>query len=129
MPAGWKARLLAAAEGGRDASAVRLVADDDDVLASSRYRLAHVLGRGARGEPLVGLGGRSGRAGQCLARLPRPQERARQHDLRSDAVVPQPLAELPRLLAALVAQRAELVRVAGSRVSVPHQVELHALAG
>ena len=64
-----------------------------------------------------------------LAGLAGAQERARQDDIGSDAVVAQALAELLHLLAPLVAQRAELVRVAGHRIRVPNQVELHPLAG
>ena len=63
----------------------------------------------------------------------REQARELGEQLRADGVVPDvvahPLPELARLLAPFVAQRTELVRVAGRRIRVPHQVELHALAG
>jgi hypothetical protein len=101
------------------------VADDDDLLTATVDRRSDVVGCGTGSEALVRLCFRSGclREGRCG--LPRPQERAGEHGVRLDAVGLQALPELPRLLAPLAGQRAQLVRLAGSRIGVAHEIKLH----
>ena len=102
MPGGREV-VLAGAERRGDLGAVRLVADRDDGVAGALDRSEHVVGTGARREPLVDpeLGAR--RLRDRSGRLPRAQQRARQHELRLQRH--EPLAQLPRLLATALAQR------------------------
>jgi len=113
----------ARAERERDLGAVRLVADGDDRRAASCCGGDHALGRGARPEPVVDAQLRPGGRGDGGGGLSRPQQRAGEHELRRGRG--EPLGECGRLLPAALAQRAQLVRVAGIRVGVPDEEEAH----
>lgn len=96
--------------------------DDHDRFAVIGCDGPHVLGRSTRGQTVVDRGTVEA---ERRRRLPRAQKRARHHRVRDDAFVAQPVAELPRLGAALGRQRPELVGVAGCRLRVSNDDDAH----
>ena len=110
----------------RDPAAVGLVPDGDDRLAALRDCVAHGVGRRARREPLVGLGGRPERAGDLLAGLAGAEQRARDDGRHR----PRPRRRAGRRARAPAGgrsrgQRAQLVRLARSGLGVADEVEPH----
>src|SRR5579872_6934058 len=104
-------RLRAAADRRRDAAAVGLVADGDDPLAAAGDDGAQV-GRCRSGrEAFVELHFETGRLRDRLRGLARAEQRAR--DDRVDAVRGEAFPERARLLASLLRERPQLVRLAG----------------
>jgi len=77
----------------------------------------------ARRQPLVDTQLRPRRPRDRRGGLTRAEKRAREDDGRRDRR--EPLPELPRLLAAGRRQRAQLVRLPGSRFCMPDEEEAH----
>jgi hypothetical protein len=120
-----KRRLRPTGERGDRVAAVRLVPDDDHGLPAALRCRANVLRRGARREPLVDL--RLSEA-ECDGRLPRTQERARDDGVRDDALLAEPAAELPGLLAAERCEDAQLVRAPRAGLGVADDQEAQSSA-
>ena len=83
VPARRERRLGPARERGDRLAAVGLVADDDDRLAAAARRVADVVRRRARREPLVDLRLAEAERGRGLARA---QQRARDDRVRLEAL-------------------------------------------
>ena len=115
-------RLRSAGDGGRDAAAVRLVADDQHRVAMALDRGAHVLRRRAGRKRFLRL--RLPEA-ERLCRLARAQQRARQHGVRADSLRPEPFAEAPGLVATLGRQRPQFVRSPRRRIGVTDEHDPH----
>ena len=93
-------RLGTAGQRRRDPAAVGLVADGDDRLAALGGGVADGVGRCARRQALVGLGGRAERAGDLLGGLAGAEQRARDDRGAGGALGGEPSADVARLLAA-----------------------------
>jgi hypothetical protein len=115
-------RLLAAAERGRGATAIRLVADDHHRGAPPVCGGAYVVGRRPRREALVDLGLAEPERARRFACA---QERAADDGVRRDPVGAQPVAEPARLLAPLGRERAQLVGVPRRSLGVSDDHEAH----
>jgi hypothetical protein len=122
VPGRREVRLLAAAERRRGTPAVRLVADDHDGRTVSVGSRPHVFRCRPWRETLVDLGLAERERGRRLAGA---QQRAADHGVRRDPLGTQPLAEPPRLLAALGRERAQLVGVSRRSLGVSDDHEAH----
>ena len=99
-------------------------ADDDDPLAASRHRLEDILRRRARCEPFVRLRLDTCGAGNLLRRLPRAEQRAREHGVRQ-VVGRKPASEGARGRASRRRQPPQLVRVARRSLGMAYEVKAH----
>jgi len=122
MPGGREVRLDAVPERGRGASAVRLMADDDDRCTASLGDRADVVRRGAGREAFVDL---RVAEPECARRLACAQQRAADDRGRRDPLRAQLLAEPAGLLAALGRERAQLVGLSRRSLGVSDDHEAH----
>lgn len=102
--------------------------DDQHRLPAAFDGCPNAFRGGSGGECVARLGGAAKGVRKCLACLACPQERAGQDCVRPDARRSKSLPESLRLLAALAAESAKLVRLACLGVSMPNQEEAQAQA-
>jgi hypothetical protein len=116
---------VATRDGERDLRAVRLVADRGDGPGLSRDRLLEALGGRAWGEAVVHAKLGCRRRCDRYRRLSCPQERARKDDVGRSRVGRESSSEYTRFLLSPLAERAQLVGLAGIRMCVTDEEHEH----
>jgi hypothetical protein len=99
------------------------VPDGDDGVPGARERLEQPFGGRPRSEAVVDPERHTGQPRDRVGGLARPQQRARQHDVR--LLGGQPFGERPRLLPALVVEPPQRIRASRCRLRVPDEEEPH----